>query len=89
MSDAVASIIRAFIVENFLFGQASQPLVNDTSLIENDVIDSTSILELVAFLEEKFGIAVMDAEIVPSNLDTIANLCSYVSRKTGAAAAVT
>jgi len=87
MLDTIAATIRSFIVENFLFGQASQSLTDEASLIENDWVDSTGILELVAFLEERFGIAVADAEIVPANLDTIANLCAYVARKTGTSAA--
>ena len=81
MSQTVQSEIRAFIVENFLFGDDSQPLDPDMSLIDNDLVDSTGILELVSFLEQRFGIAVADAEIVPANLDTIGRIGAYVGRK--------
>ena len=81
MSQSVQSEIRAFIVENFLFGDDSQPLDPDMSLIDNDLVDSTGILELVSFLEQRFGIAVADAEIVPANLDTIGRIGAYVGRK--------
>lgn len=77
--------IRAFIVENFLFGDENHPLDENTSLIENDLIDSTGILELVTFLEERFGVTVADADIVPANLDSIARIASYLGSK-GAAA---
>lgn len=76
-----ASEIRAFVIENFLFGDTSATLTEDMSLIENDLIDSTGILELVAYLEEHFGIAVADAEIVPANLDSISAIATYVDRK--------
>ncbi len=83
MSQTVQSEIRAFIVENFLFGDDSQPLDPDMSLIDNDLVDSTGILELVSFLEQHFGIAVADSEIVPANLDTIGRIAAYVGRKHG------
>jgi acyl carrier protein len=82
MTDAVKTQIRTFIVENFLFGDDSRPLDDAMSLIENDVVDSTGVLELVAFLEERFGIAVADADIVPANLDSIARITAYVERAT-------
>ncbi len=82
MISSNANVIRSFIVENFLFGDASRPLSDSESLIENGIVDSTGILELVAFLEERFAILVADAEMVPANLDTIESLCAYVDRKT-------
>lgn len=80
MTSTVKTEIRAFIVENFLFGDTGRPLDDDMSLIENDVVDSTGILELVSFLEERFGIAVADADIVPANLDAIDRIAAYVER---------
>ncbi len=70
--------IRSFIVENFLFGDAQAAPADDASLIENDIVDSTGILELVAFIEDTFGFAVPDAEIVPAHFDTIARVRGYV-----------
>ncbi len=84
MSDATRTAIRAFIVENFLFGDNSQPLAADLSLIDNDLIDSTGILELVGFLEERFAISVADADIVPANLDTIDRIAGFIARKQAA-----
>lgn len=73
--------IRAFIVENFLFGDDSRPFGDDLSLIDNDMVDSTGILELVSFIEERYGIRVADADLVPANLDTIDNIAAFVGRK--------
>lgn len=84
MSDNISSGIRSFIVENFLFGDDSQPLPEDMSLIDNDLVDSTGILELVGFLEEEFGLKVADADIVPDNLDTIGRITAFVVRKQAA-----
>ena len=84
MSDVVQTRIRDFIVENFLFGDDSQPLPGDLSLIESDMVDSTGILELVGFLEEGFGLTVADADIVPANLDTIDRIAAFIERKKAA-----
>lgn len=81
MTASIQTEIRAFLVENFLFGDESQPLDGGMSLIENDIIDSTGILELVAFLEERFGVTVLDADIVPANLDSIDRIAAYVERR--------
>ncbi|PWK76994.1 acyl carrier protein [Aminobacter sp. AP02] len=83
MTDPSTAEIRTFIVDNFLFGDENHPLTDDTSLIENDLIDSTGILELVAFLEQRFAIAVNDSDIVPANLDSIARISSFVGGRLG------
>ena len=74
-------IIREFIVENFLFGEDGN-LEDATSFLESGIIDSTGILELVGFLEEKFEISVADDELIPENLDSIANVVGYLGKKT-------
>ena len=72
--------IKAFIVEEFLFGK-DDGLDDDASFLENGVIDSTGILVLVSFLEEEFSITVEDEELIPENLDSVNNVVAYVERK--------
>lgn len=73
--------IRKFVAENFLFRDDRWSLDDSQSLLEAGVIDSTGVLELIAFLESEFGFSVRDAEIVPENLDSITNISGYVERK--------
>ena len=80
MSTEVKDKIREFVVENFLFGK-DDGLKDDTSFLDEGIIDSTGILELVSFLEEEFGIAVEDEELIPENLDSIANVTTYLEKK--------
>ena len=78
--------LRQFIKENFLFG-ADDSYTDDDSLVENSIIDSTGVLELIAHLEGTYGITIEDEELVPENLDSIANLTRFVTSKYHVAAA--
>ena len=78
--------LRQFIVENFLFGKEDAPLANGDSLLELGIIDSTGVLELVSFLEQKYGFTIQDEELVPENLDSIDRLVQFVRRKAEIAA---
>ncbi|CDZ26462.1 MULTISPECIES: acyl carrier protein [Neorhizobium] len=84
MAEAIENSVREFIAENFLF-RADAQVSNNQSLLESGVIDSTGVLELIAFLEQTYGITVADEEIVPENLDSIDNMTSYLSTKLAAA----
>ncbi len=75
--------IKTFIVENFLFG-SEDGLKDETSFLEEGIIDSTGILELVTFLEEEFSITIEDEELVPENLDSINNVTAFLERKIAA-----
>jgi len=74
--------IRGFIVENFLFGN-DDGLTDNSSFLEEGIIDSTGILELVSFLEEEFGITVDDEDLIPENLDSVNNVTNYLAGKLG------
>ena len=87
MQTDVVSEIKAFIVSNFLFGQEGAGLKEDQSFLDSGIIDSTGVLELVAFVEERFGISIADRELVPENLDSLRNLSDFVARKTATVAA--
>lgn len=87
MVDTVTSEIKAFIVSNFLFGQEGNGIADGQSFLESGIIDSTGLLELVSFVEERYGIAVGDRELVPENLDSLANIGRFVVRKQEAAVA--
>jgi acyl carrier protein len=80
MSDVIRSAIRNFIEENFLFQIGDQNLADDQSLLEAGVVDSTGVLELVAFLEDTFDLQIADKDIIPQNLDTVDSITAFVER---------
>lgn len=87
MSEIRKQAIRSFIVESFLFGEEAGLPADQDSLIESSIIDSTGVLELVAFLEDKFGFTIADADIVPANLDSVDAIAAFVQRKSAVAIA--
>jgi acyl carrier protein len=75
--------LRTFIIDNFLFGDASGrfTFTDDDSFQERGIVDSTGILELVCHLQERYGIQIEDAELVPDNLDSVSKVARFVERK--------
>jgi acyl carrier protein len=71
---------RRFVIENFYASDPSE-ITDDTSLITSGLVDSTGMLEVIAFLESEYGIRVEDREMVPANLETINRIAAFVARK--------
>jgi len=79
------SEIRQFVLDDLLMGDASAMLQDTESFLETGTIDSTGVLEVVMFLEQRLGMKIHDRELVPENLDSVDNLVQFVLRKTHAA----
>ena len=73
--------IRTFLIENFVLSEQLVELGFDESFLENGVVDSTGILELVFFVEDQFGIQIDTSEVLPENFDSVNCLASYIRRK--------
>ena len=78
--------IRQFLLDSYLMSE-DEKVEDDDSFIEKGVLDSTGVLELVAFLEEEFSVKVLDAELTPENLDSIRLVADFVRRKRAETAA--
>ena len=81
MTQEIRRRIHRYILENFLFTDDDDALDDEASFLEEGIVDSTGILELVMFVEETFGIAVKDEELLPENFDSVVQLADYVMRK--------
>jgi acyl carrier protein len=84
--DNIEEMIRKYISENILFSGNGYPHADDTSFLEEGIVDSMGIMELVMFVDETFGITVEDEELVPDNFDSVTRLASYIRRKSHALA---
>ncbi len=79
--DETITQVRRFIFENFLFDADEEDLKNDASFLDQGIIDSTGVLELVEWLEDTFDITVDDDELIPENLDSVNQLAAFITRK--------
>jgi acyl carrier protein len=72
--------IHNFIKNNFMI-MGGDSIVEEDSLMEKGIVDSTGVLEVINFLQSDFGIIVADEEMLPENLDSIAKIAAYINRK--------
>lgn len=82
---AIAETLRQHIAANILFTN-HYPYPDEASFLENGIIDSMNVMELVLFLEQQWGIQVEDQDIIPDNFDSVAQLAAFVQRKQAVAA---
>ena len=73
--------IKNYIVENILFGDGTD-LQPDASFQENGIMDSMSIMELIAFISKTYDIEIEDSDLVPENFDTLQDISRLVDSKT-------
>jgi len=81
MDTQIRAEVTEFIVMNYLFGDVTRAPRDEDPLVDEGIIDSTGILELIEFLEGRFGIEISEAETVPQNLGTISSLTRFVVSK--------
>lgn len=72
--------VGRFVVEHFYVRDPSE-LRDDTLLVTSGIVDSTGMLEMIAFLEAEFGIRIGDEEMIPENLESIGRVAAFVDRK--------
>jgi acyl carrier protein len=77
----IESEIREFIAKNLLFSNKGYTYNDDVSFLEEGIVDSQGVMELVMFVEENFKISVDDPDVTPDNFDSVTRLADYVRRK--------
>ena len=80
-------IIRDYISRELVKDATLLPLQNSTPLLDSGILDSLSLLTLVVFIQDQFGIAVDYADVVPEHFADVNAICAYVRSQTAAKAA--
>jgi len=80
------ALITEHLVENFIFDR-NRVLGPDASLMEEGILDSVGVFELITWLEKTFSITVGDQDLTPENLDSVNRLTGFVTAKLGLVAA--
>ena len=76
----VSERIRSFIIERFPLVR-KRGLSDQDRLLENGIVDSMGVLELVEFLEQGFQLSISDEELLPENFESIERLALFVQNK--------
>jgi acyl carrier protein len=79
--NTIKDAIRRYIAENLIFSRNGYPYPDDASFLDEGIVDSTGIMELVTFVEDKLGVIVQDEELVPDNFDSVSRVAAFVCRK--------
>jgi acyl carrier protein len=77
----IRSKIFEFLKTNFFLDTIATPITDMDSFLEKGIIDSTGVLEVINFIQNDFGVEVLDEEILPENIDSVSNIVSYLARK--------
>jgi acyl carrier protein len=75
--------IKEYIANNLLFSDNGFPYDEGVSFLDEGIVDSVGVMELVAFVEERFGVKVNDLDVTPENFDSVSRLANYIRRKSG------
>jgi acyl carrier protein len=78
----ISTSVRKFIESNLLFGDSAD-VTDDSSLLQRGILDSTSVVEVISFLEAEYSITFDDHELVADNFDSIDRIATFVDGKLG------
>jgi len=80
---SVETQIKDYISKNLLFSDNGFPYPDEASFLEEGIVDSVGVMELVAFVEDKFGLKISDTDVTPDNFDSVGKLAAFIRKKTG------
>jgi acyl carrier protein len=84
--DEVVEAVLGFIRENFLYMRPDFEVSADDRLLERGIIDSLGVVEVLHFVEERFGVHPSDEDITEANFGSLRAIARYVLAKTNAEA---
>ena len=79
---SIETLVKEYVARNFIFSDNGFPYSDDASFLEEGIVDSIGVMELVAFVEEQFSVRVDDLDVTPENFDSINRLAAYIRHKT-------
>jgi acyl carrier protein len=73
--------IKNFVATQVLFTDGEFPYSDDISFLSEGIIDSLGVMELMAFVKTKFGVAVDQSEVTPDHFDSVTKLAAFIRKK--------
>jgi acyl carrier protein len=79
--DPAHEAVRQFIVDELAGGDGRGPIEPDASLIRSGILDSLGLLRLMVFIEERYGVEVEAAEVIPANFESLDRIGDFIDAK--------
>ena len=83
-SQEIESSIRDFIARSLLYSEDGFAYPDDASFLQEGIIDSLGVMELVEFVTKSFNVRVEQSEVTPAHFDSVVNLAAFVRGKISA-----
>jgi acyl carrier protein len=80
---SVSTDIEQFILDELTQGRGITEIAPDENLLSKGIVDSHGVMELVGFLEQRYGISVGDEDLTPENFESVERIEAFVERKRG------
>jgi acyl carrier protein len=80
-SPSVEESIRSFVAQNLLYAEGDFPYSDDASFLQEGIVDSLGVMQLVEFVAKAFELKVDQQEVTPENFDSVTKLAGFVRRK--------
>lgn len=77
---AIQETIREFILKAFPAARLKK-IQDQDNLLDNGIVDSLGVLDIVGFLEAQFGLSISDDELELEDFASIEALARFVQRK--------
>jgi acyl carrier protein len=81
MAVGIKDQIRQYITQSLLFSDGGFKYDDDASFLEEGIVDSLGVMDLVFFIEETFGLTVKDEDLTPDNFDSVNKLADYIQHQ--------
>ena len=88
-SDGIAGHLEAFIRAQFAIAPSDMRFNRSVLLFEHGYVDSVGAVELLAFVQDKFGVVVPDEELLSDEFSTIDGIAAVIGRLQGEGAGAT
>jgi acyl carrier protein len=79
--ESIEETLRTYIAQNLLYSSNGFPYSDQASFLENGIVDSMNVMEIVMFVEGKYDLKIQDSEILPDNFDSVSRLADFIRRK--------
>ena len=81
LSDQQIKLSITNFIRSELIYEDDQDFDDHTNLIERGIVDSMSLVRLIGFIEEEYGIRVQDEDIVPEHFSSLRKITAFIAQR--------